>query len=210
MKTLRLSCLAALLINSASFVSVHGQIYSAKRLTQRIAPQLPPAQTSLAQPGAGLPAARVVVPVVPPATSLAISKPAATEPETPATEPEAGPATSERVPMVIQCAKVQPDPRESLQYVSLSLSNTCTSAINQITMSMTYYDASGLKLKEWKTKRDLNWPLPANKSTELVQPAYFMPLSTRQVKVEVVEARFLDGKEWEKRESASISPGLEH
>lgn len=99
-------------------------------------------------------------------------------------------------PLTVECRKVEPNSRESLQFITLNLTNSCPAAINRITMHLLYCDSHGEVRKEWTTQRELDHPIDGKTSIELNQPAYFMPLMTRKVKIEVKEVRFSDGKLW--------------
>ena len=208
MKALRLMFLGVLFIQSVSLSSVEAQIYSPRRLTQRIAPQLAPGQTNTFRPVATPPTVGAFQMPADPAKVQAErdealrktvefrkqrAEEAAASPESESglKSPKFG-----RVPLVIECKQVQPDPAESLQSINLSLSNTCPKAISRITMRLIYYDATGEKLKEWTTRRELDQPLAGKKTMEFTQPAYFMPFIARRVKVEVKAVRFTDGSEW--------------
>jgi hypothetical protein len=97
---------------------------------------------------------------------------------------------------MVDCQAVQPDPRESLQYVNLNLTNNVPKSITRVTMRLVYCDANGQALKEWTTQRELDHNLAGKETEELRQPAYFMPLYTRRVKVEIKQVHFADGTDW--------------
>jgi hypothetical protein len=208
MKTLRLMFFGVLIIQSVLLSSVEAQVYSPRRLTQRIAPQLAPGQTNTPRPVVAQPTVAAFQMPADPATIQAEKDEALRKTvefrkqraEEAAQSPESGSEMKSpkfnSTPLVIECKKVQPDPGESLQSISLSLSNTSSKAINRVTMRLIYYDASGEKLKEWTTRRELDQALDGKRTIELIQPAYFMPFVARRVKVEVKSVRFSDGSEW--------------
>jgi len=188
-----LKLLVPLIVLAGAFcLSSEAQVYSARRLTQRVAPQpgqpAPPAQP--ASPGAA-PAPVIHAPLAP-AKSLAT---VSTNAEAPQKVDEAVP-TPQPPPLTIDCKKVQADPNSSLQSIMLTLTNTTPKAVSYVTMHMIYLDNNALRLKDWTTRRELDPPLPPNSSMELDQPAYFMPLVTKRVKVELLGAKFTDGSEW--------------
>jgi cell fate (sporulation/competence/biofilm development) regulator YmcA (YheA/YmcA/DUF963 family) len=208
MKTLRLMFFGVLIIQSVLLSSIEAQIYSPRRLTQRIAPQLAPGQSNTPCPAVTQPTVATFQQPADPATIQAEKDEALRKTaefrkqraEEAAQSPESGSEVKspkiDSTPLVIECKKVQPDPEESLQSISLSLSNTCPKAINRVTMRLIYCDASGQKLKEWTTRRELDQALGGKRTMELIQPAYFMPWTARRVKVEVKSVRFSDGSEW--------------
>jgi len=197
MKTLRL-CGVGLISLSVCIGTLEAQVSSARKLTQRIAPLLPPAPPNAGRGVATQPGVRFVAPVPNPTSSPASG--AKVEDElggAPAkAAPEPPPAERSPVPLIIECNTVKPDSRELLQFVSLSLTNTSAKPINRVTMRLLYFAGTGEKLKEWTTRRDLEPPMAGNSAMELTQPAYFMPLVTKRVKVEVVSVRFADSTEW--------------
>ena len=195
MKALGLLAAATLILESPW--PVQAQILSARRLTQRIAPLLPPPPTNaprrvvIQTPGRVAPSAAVS-----PESSRTGQRPLAEDPEPAGTNSPAKLIEIPAVPVVIQCQKVQPDPAESLQTVELSVTNLAPAALTEFTMRLVYLDRTGEKVKEWTTQRELDQPLSGKSAIELSQPAYFMPLITKRVKVEVLSARFADGTEW--------------
>jgi hypothetical protein len=78
----------------------------------------------------------------------------------------------------------------------LSVSNLCPKAISRVSMRLIYYDARGEMLKEWTTRREFDRALEGKARMELVQPAYFMPLTTKRVGVEIRDVHFSDGTLW--------------
>jgi hypothetical protein len=99
-------------------------------------------------------------------------------------------------PVAVECKTVHPDPSQSLQFLDLSLTNNLPKAVKRLTMHLIYCDANGATLKEWTTHRELDRDLGGNATMELSQPAYFMPLYSRRVKVQVEDVRFADGTAW--------------
>jgi hypothetical protein len=185
---------------------------SARRLTQRIAPLLPPPANNAprpagAQPGAQ-PAARPAQPPPDPEQVEADRLEAARKAEdfrkrraeedsaTAVNKAETSASRSRRAPLLIECKSVAPDSAQSLQSVSLTLSNTCPERITGMAMRLVYYGGKGEKLKEWTTRRELDQPLAGTSGMELNQPAYFMPWTTKRVHVEVKEVRFSNGTLW--------------
>ena len=204
MKKLRLILFVTLICQSGLFVTVRAQ-YSARRLTQRIAPQVAPAQTSAPSQAVASPAGGVIQPQAPidpekakAAKEEALRKTAEFQKKRAeeAAQAAADDADGGRPPLVIECKTVQPDSREALQYLSLSLTNALPKAISKVTMRLVYYDAKGAKIKEWTTQRELGPNLEGKGIMELSQPAYFMPLFAKRVKVEVEDVRFADGTQW--------------
>jgi hypothetical protein len=195
MKTLRLIFfgmgLTCLLLPEA-------QVLSARRLTQRIAPLLPPPPSNGPRPASVPPrVVNALPPAKPPPARTGVQTQLAEEPNRPSPA-ESEPRTPPRlgVPLLIECNQVKPDPQQSLQQIELSLTNAAETAVRQLTMRLVYCDSKGEKLKEWITRRELDQPLAAKAAMELSQPAYFMPLTTKRVKVELLGARFADGSEW--------------
>jgi hypothetical protein len=184
LKTVILFSLAAVIL-PANYLPVSAQMYSPRRLTQRINPTAPGQPTGAAQ---GAAAPQLVPGTVPPAKSLT--------PETPLKAGDEPVPTPQPPPLTIECKKIEPDPRQSLQSITLTLTNTSAKAVSFVTMRMIYLDDKGTKLKEWTTRRELDPVLPPNSNVELDQPAYYMPLVTKHVKVELEAARFTDGTEW--------------
>jgi hypothetical protein len=184
--------LVPVVVLAGSFcLSTPAQVYSPRRLTQRIAPQTAqPAPGAPASPGMA-PAPVVHAPLAP-AKSLANASTNAEAPQK-LDEPVAAPQPP---PLTIDCKKLEIDPNSSLQSILLTLTNTSAKAVSYVTMHMIYMDNNGLRLKDWTTRRELDPPLPPNTSMELDQPAYFMPLVTKRVKVELLSAKFTDGADW--------------
>lgn len=177
---------------------------TARRLTQRIAPQTAPAQPGPAAP-APVPQTGprpIVVPLNPTSTpeerEQAARKAAEFRNQRAAEDAKAAEAAATNTvpPLVIGCSKVEIDPSQSLQTLSLSLTNTVQEPISYVAMDLVYFDEQGMRIKDWVTRRELDVPLRGKGIIELNQPAYHMPLVTRRVKVEVKEVRFADGKTW--------------
>jgi hypothetical protein len=205
MKTLQLLFFGVQIIQSVLLSPAEAQIYSPRKLTQRIAPQLAPVQTSSPQPVVTGPAVRALQLPADPEKAKAEKDEALRKTEefrnqraqeaSKSAESESAPKIGS-APLMIECKKVQPDPGESLQSINLSLNNTSPKAISRVTMRLIYFDAGGEKLKEWTTRRELDQALEGKRTMELAQPAYFMPFIARRVKVEVKSVRFSDGSEW--------------
>jgi hypothetical protein len=201
-----LICLGSVMALLLTLVPVRAQIYSPRRLTQRIAPLLPPAPTNAPRSSVSQTATRPGQAPVDPEQQAADRSEAAAktdqfrkhrvEEESQSPTNDAQGIKLPALPLVVECTKCQPDSRESLQFVSLSLSNACSLAINRVTMHLVYFADRGEKLKEWTTYRILDQPLPPATTLEVKQPAFFMPWSTKRVKVEVKEIHFSDGTVW--------------
>jgi hypothetical protein len=175
------------------------QIYSPRKLTQRIAPLLPPPPSNaMPRPAPTVPrsTSTLQASVSPSRAAPASAKPLAEAEPPPAREPDPNLVTIDRVPVTVECTALHPDPEESLQTIGLCLSNTCSKAVKSLTMRLIYCDRAGERLKEWTTRRELDQPLAANTKLDLAQPGYFMPLITREVKVQVLGVRFADGSAW--------------
>ena len=194
------ACAAALVLELAS-LPLRAQVYSPRRLTQRIAPSLPPAN-SAARGSVPAPGVSTTVPVDPEQQAADRAEAARkTEEFRNQHAQDDAKATDQTnsiptVPLLIQCNKLETDPGQSLQFLSLSLSNAAPVAIRRVTMHLIYYGDNIAKPQEWTTRRELDRPLPAGRALELDQPAYYMPWTTKRVKVEVKEVEFSDGKTW--------------
>ncbi len=175
------------------------QVYSARKLTQKIAPQPTPTPATAPHPAMAQPNVRVVSTPVAAAKTSAISGASS---EKPVAEAEAGETVesgaegANPVPLIIDSKPVRPNPRESLQDVSLSLTNAAPTAIKNVTMRLIYLDVQGTKLGEWTTRRQIEPPLAGQSTMQLEQPAFYMPQTARRMKVEVTEVGFTDGKVW--------------
>jgi hypothetical protein len=184
---------------------VNGQVSSPRRLTQRIAPLLPPQPANPPRPTAP--------PAAPGTTQPAASptSPAGTRDVTNSSAQEARPTSPQdtdlvnkeaeqqvlkNAPLQVTCAPVRTDPDRSLQFLTLSLTNASAKAISHVTLHLTYNDASGAILKDWTTRREIEPPLPAGNTMDLNQPAYFMPFVAKRAEVKVLRIRFTDGTEW--------------
>ncbi len=199
-------CLVLGLVLAAQFVAgprILGQVSSPRRLTQRIAPLLPPQPTNAPRPAPAVPppAQGGVQPAAPDRSTRDVTNVNATEPQkAPGNEDASGKSPAEAAitssPVLVQPGPVKIDPDRSLQFIDLTLTNTCPKAITKITLHLTYLDTNGSILKDWTTYRELDRPLPPNSVLELNQPAYFMPLVTKRVEVKAEEVRFADGTEW--------------
>jgi hypothetical protein len=209
MKVLRLILLGALLVPAIALRSVPAQVYSPRRLTERIAPQTAPSPRPMAPPAAAPPVVMVVQPTVDPVKARADleeaqrkavefqKQRAAEDAQAAQDQPNAKVLNGGTPPVTVECQPVHPRPEESVYDLDLSLRNTSSKGISRLKMRLVYYDAAGAKLKEWVTQRDLEPTLPPNRTLELSQPAFFMPMTTtRTAKVLVEGVRFADGTEW--------------
>jgi hypothetical protein len=218
MRNAPLNLIGAILISTLFTLASHAQAYSPRRLTRRVAPQTaPPAQNNapapapqpaapqpaVAQPAPAAPPVQIVQPPVDPAQVKAEHEEAAKKAiefrkKREAEEAEAAKKnTDAKQVLQIVCKPVKPDPTVSLQFVDLSLTNLCSKPISRVTMHFVYFDATGLRLKDWTTRRDLDQPLPGNQAMVLSEPAYFMPLGTKKIQIDPKEVRFADGTEWD-------------
>jgi hypothetical protein len=190
--------LVGALIAGSMAAPVEAQIYSPRKLTERIAPLLPPPPANTVARAIPAPPPRALFqPVNSSRPTPAASKPLAEDPAAAhANGPESATTDIDRAPLTVQCTRLKPDPEESLQTIDLCLSNTGSKAVSRVTLHLVYCNEAGEKLKEWTTRREMDQPLSAKAKLELSQPAYFMPFVTRRVKVQVLGARFTDGTEW--------------
>ena len=115
--------------------------------------------------------------------------------EEPRTDESDVKATKGPPPLVIECHRVEPDPRQSLQFIGLSITNTSSKAISRIGMRLNYFDSTGRKLKDWTTRRELDAPLPPHTAIELDHPAYHA-FDHKDGEGGVVDAHFADGRDW--------------
>src|SRR5262249_35122570 len=147
-------------------ISANAQ-YSARQLTRRVAPQQQPAAPAPAPAPAPVapapaatvapapmpvqPALRVVQPTVDPAQAQAEKDESyrkAAEFRKQKEDAEASEAKADNSadpaskisPLQIACGKLAIDPRESLQFLNLSLSNSVPKQITRVTMRMVYCD----------------------------------------------------------------------
>jgi hypothetical protein len=184
-------------------VSGHAQVYSPRRLTQRIAPLLPPppGSASPASPTQGA-APRPVDPEQQAADRAeADRKVAEFRNQRPHDESDSASGKAETngiptAPLIVLGTKCEPRANESMQSISVTLSNAAPAAIRRVRMHLIYYGDPNERPKDWTTQRDLDRPLGSGKTVELEQPAYFMPWTTKHVKIEVKEVEFTDGKTW--------------
>jgi hypothetical protein len=208
--------IALLLFLGALASSLDAQVYSPRKLTQRVAPQPTAAQNTPAPTGAPAAAPAAPAPAPDPEKVQAAKEETArnvAEFRKQKADEEAAAATNApgfTVPLLVECKKVEADPHESLQFINLSLTNAAPKAITRITVRMNYFDDRGREIKEWTTRRDLEQPLMAKTTREISQPAYYMPLTTRRVKIDVAEVLFADGSTWKAPEnSLAPSPSAE-
>lgn len=191
-----------LLIQGLWAGSTQGQVMSPRRLTQRIAPQTaqpaPPQASVPANPSSPPPA--VVQPAPDPEQAQAakdeLARKTAEFRQKRAQEDAASTNSVSSEPLLIRCKPIQPDPNNVLQFLDLTLTNTTTKPITKATLRLVYCDANGQVLKEWTTYKQIDPKLQGQTSREIDEPAYFMPFTTRKVKIEVKDVRFADGTQW--------------
>jgi hypothetical protein len=86
---------------------------------------------------------------------------------------------------------------EVLRSVRLQVANAAPLPVQRLTMTFTYADQSGRKLKQWTTAHEDTKPLADKQTTnEFRCPAFFMPDATKTVGVTLRAVKFTDGSEW--------------
>lgn len=157
---------------------------------------LKPAQTEASEPElAQAPAATIE----PAAASRLEERPIVTEKraENPASEPNALAWNGQVSPIVMRCEFNPYDSKQSVQYVTLCISNSCPKPVTAAKVRLSYFDVRGEKIKEWTTHRQFDSALASGQATQIDHPAYFMPAATKKTCAEVKSVTFADGSQWQ-------------
>jgi hypothetical protein len=100
-------------------------------------------------------------------------------------------------PVRVEFVGLCDDLGEVLRSVRLQVANAAPLAVQRLTMTFTYMDQSGRRLKEWTTAHEGAKPLADKHTTNQFKcPAFFMPDEAKTVGVTLRAVKFTDGSEW--------------